>query len=192
MKSVLERYEEVVRYLKRGSDIDDNRARNGRLTGVGVQQLPVSSHYSSIDTSRDSSHDRSIDTSRDRGHSARAAAIHSVGEGVGTTIREHLEGFDNYSISLNYDVSGEDEGRQGDSALSAFFDHRHSRREGIKASSGSDSGRIELDVTVCEDTCACWLRQLTASVPVLLPVCAHMSMRYRRCFYYDTDYEAVP
>jgi hypothetical protein len=185
MKSVLERYEEIERYLMRGSHIDDDKARKDQLTGV---QYPI---------------DRSHITSHDSGHSARAA-IHGNGGGDSISTKEHLQGFDNYSISLNCDICAEDERRQIDSSQNtnkAFFDHRHSRREGMKASSGSgsgsgsgcSSGRSEPDLALCEDTCACWLRQLTATVPVLLPVCTHMPLRtYKRCFSYDADYEAVP
>jgi hypothetical protein len=181
MKSVLERYEEIERYLMRSSDIDDDKARKGQMAGV---QYP-------IDSSHITSHDSSHITSHDSGHSARAA-IHGNGDGVSISAREHLQGFDNYSISLNCDKSAEDERRQSGSSQNtnkAFFDHRHSRREGMKAS----SGRSEPDLALCEDTCACWLRQLTATVPVLLPVCTHMPLRtYKRCFSYDADYEAVP
>jgi hypothetical protein len=210
---VLERYEEIERYLMRSSDIDDDKARKGQMAGVQypIDSSHITSHDSSHITSHDSSHITSHDsshitshdsshitshdsghiTSHDSGHSARAA-IHGNGDGVSISAREHLQGFDNYSISLNCDKSAEDERRQSGSSQNtnkAFFDHRHSRREGMKAS----SGRSEPDLALCEDTCACWLRQLTATVPVLLPVCTHMPLRtYKRCFSYDADYEAVP
>lgn len=177
MKSVLERYEEVEQYLKRGSDIDDRRASKGHFTTI---QHPIAS--------------RNINIS-DKWYNARLS-IHSSGEGVGISARELVEGFDNYSVSLNYDMSAEDGARQRDSTLSTnitFFARRHSRSERIKASSGSgSSSRNEPVLTVSEDTCACWLRQLTTSVPALHPVCAHMTLRtYKRCFSYSADQESV-